>query len=575
DALAQTLDRHIMVRLVKGAYWDTEIKRAQVDGVRGYPVFSQKRLTDMAYICCARRLLTAPRIYPQFATHNAHSIASILEMAGPDQPFEFQRLHGMGEDVHDAVLKQEGTRCRIYAPVGAHKDLLAYLVRRLLENGANSSFVNQITDADVPVEDVVADPFAARNDGAALVRPADIFAPIRRNAQGWDVRDPQDAERFERARAPFKTHQWHAAPLLSGEDTGGDTVQLFNPADPADLVGICRDAVPADVDLAFEGAKIWSADASVRAQILRRASDLYEENHGAFFALLAREAGKTALDAVAELREAVDFLRYYANEAQQHPDRAARGIVTCISPWNFPLAIYTGQIAAALAAGNAVLAKPAEPAPLIAHVASQLLHQAGVPRSALQVLPGAGGEIGARLVSDPRVAGVCFTGSTQTAQSINRAMAAQADPAAPLIAETGGLNAMIVDSTALPEQAVRDIVASAFQSAGQRCSALRIVYVQEDVADTITEMLCGAMAELQMGQPWDFACDVGPVITQQAQRDINAYIAAAQRGGRVIKQLRAPAQGHFVRPTLVRVNGIEDLSHEVFGPVLHLATFKA
>ncbi|MEO0413277.1 MAG: bifunctional proline dehydrogenase/L-glutamate gamma-semialdehyde dehydrogenase PutA [Pseudomonadota bacterium] len=574
DTLAEDVGRNIMVRLVKGAYWDTEIKRAQVDGVAGYPVFSQKRLTDVSYICCAKRLLASARIYPQFATHNAHSVASILEIVEPGQLFEFQRLHGMGEEVHDAVLRREETRCRIYAPVGAHKDLLAYLVRRLLENGANSSFVNQITDVGVPIEEVVADPFAARNDVPIVAAPVDIFQPGRTNARGWDIRDPADAAAFEAARAPYKDHRWTAAPLLAVQPAGREPHAITNPADCADCVGQVSDAAPGDIQAALEHAKVWDVPAQARADILRRAADLFEEAHGQVIALLAREAGKTALDAIAELREAVDFLRYYASEAERLSAQSPRGVISCISPWNFPLAIFTGQIAAALAAGNAVLAKPAEPTPLIAHLATQLLHQAGVPRAVLQFLPGTGHVVGAAIVSDPRVNGVCFTGSTATAQSIHRSMAQHLDPSAPLIAETGGLNAMIVDSTALPEQAVRDIVASAFQSAGQRCSALRILYVQEDVASGVTEMLKGAMKELEMGRPWDFSCDVGPVITQDAQTDINAYIADAQRGGRLIKQLTAPSHGSFVRPSLISVAGIDDLPREIFGPVLHVATYK-
>jgi RHH-type proline utilization regulon transcriptional repressor/proline dehydrogenase/delta 1-pyrroline-5-carboxylate dehydrogenase len=336
-----------------------------------------------------------------------------------------------------------------------------------------------------------------------------------------------------------------------------------------------QDASAQDVSNALAAAAVWQAPARERAAVLRRAADLLEKERGALFALLAREAGKTALDAIAELREAVDFLRFYAGEGERHSHHRPRGVVTCISPWNFPLAIYIGQVAAALSVGNAVLAKPAEPTPLVAHYATVLLHQAGVPRSALQFLPGAGAQIGASLVSSPAVKGVCFTGSTQTAQSINRAMADHLHPSTPLIAETGGLNAMIVDSTALPEQAVRDIVASAFQSAGQRCSALRILYVQADVADTITQMLVGAMEQLSIGQPWDFATDVGPLITAQAQRSINTYIARAQRAGQIVHQLKVPSAGFFVRPTLMRVTGINDLAHEVFGPVLHIATFKA
>ncbi len=575
-ALAERLDRRIMVRLVKGAYWDTEIKHAQVEGVAGFPVFARKAATDISYQCCAAKLLgMTDRIYPQFATHNAQTVAAILAMAPDPDAFEFQRLHGMGGALYEILRKDRDVRCRIYAPVGAHRDLLAYLVRRLLENGANSSFVNQIVDASVPVEQVAADPFAQLDSVAApspVTLPADLYG-ARRNAAGWLVNDPVDLERIETARGPWRTARWQAAPRLAGTGAAGPARAVVNPARPEDRLGTVQLATVADVQTAFDAAVPWQAPAADRAAVLRAVADAFEAETGQIFALLAREAGKTLRDAVAELREAVDFLRYYADQAEGLT-QPARGVFGCISPWNFPLAIFTGQIAAALAAGNAVLAKPAETTMLTADLAVALMHRAGVPATALQLLPGEGGDIGAALSALP-LAGMCFTGSTATAQRINRAMAAHAAPTAPLIAETGGLNAMIVDSTALPEQAVRDIVASAFQSAGQRCSALRVLYVQEDVAPSVLKMLFGAMDELRLGDPWEVSTDIGPVITEAARAGIDAHIAQARAEGRVLKALSRPAKGHFVAPTVLKVDGIADLQREVFGPVLHVATYRA
>ncbi|MCI5078333.1 bifunctional proline dehydrogenase/L-glutamate gamma-semialdehyde dehydrogenase PutA [Oricola sp.] len=580
-ALAEKHDRRIMVRLVKGAYWDTEIKRAQIDGVEDFPVFTRKTASDVSYIACAKKLLgLTDRIYPQFATHNAHSVASILEMADNRDTFEFQRLHGMGEALHRLVLEGEGTRCRIYAPVGAHRDLLAYLVRRLLENGANSSFVNQIVDTSVPVGDIVADPVseweAEPGANPRIRKPAEVFLPLRGNSKGFDLRSRDDLERIEAARSPLRAEAFEAAPMLAGGRGKGKARPVVNPADPSDIVGTVVEASPQDVRTALDAAQDWAdCPTEERARILRHAADLYEENFGPIFAILAREAGKTQLDAVGELREAADFLRYYAGEAERAGETRPRGRFACISPWNFPLAIFTGQFAAALAAGNGVLAKPAEQTPLIAALAVRLMHEAGVPRNVLQLLPGDGATVGAALTSDPRIDGVCFTGSTETAQAINQAMAQTLAPDAPLIAETGGLNAMIVDSTALPEQAVRDIVSSAFQSAGQRCSALRVLYVQEDVADGILEMLSGAMDALRAGNPWDLATDIGPVIDEDARRTIADHVEKARAQNRLIKELDVPGEGTFVAPTVIRVKGIGDLEREIFGPVLHVATFKA
>ena len=572
-ALACELDRKIMVRLVKGAYWDTEIKRAQVLGLSGFPVFTQKPATDVSYIANARKLLAmTDRIYPQFATHNAHTVAAILDMARDPEKFEFQRLHGMGERLHDLVLAAHKTRCRIYAPVGAHRDLLAYLVRRLLENGANSSFVNQIVDDEVAPEEVASDPFddLAKAGPSRLTLPSDIFAG-RKNSKGWDWTDPVDIAVIDAARDPYQRATYEVGAIAAVPLGAGEAREMFAPADPSDHLGQVTEATEADVKTVIEAAKPWDITAAKRAEVLRAAADLYEANFGEIFAILAREAGKVTLDAIGELREAVDFLRYYAGQAERGV-APALGVFACISPWNFPLAIFTGQISAALAAGNAVIAKPAEQTPIIAHFAAKLLHQAGVPHDALQLLPG-GGAVGAALTSDPRISGVCFTGSTPTAMRIHQSLAETGNPAAPLIAETGGINAMIVDSTALPEQAVRDIIASAFQSAGQRCSALRCLYVQEDIAAPLTEMLVGAMKMLRAGQPWNGSTDIGPIIDTAARQKIADHIKAA--GSRVIYAGETPERGTFIAPTLIKVDGISAMAEEIFGPVLHIATFAA
>ncbi|MDI5935752.1 bifunctional proline dehydrogenase/L-glutamate gamma-semialdehyde dehydrogenase PutA [Halomonas kalidii] len=590
--LAERLDRRIMVRLVKGAYWDTEIKLAQEMGVATFPVFTRKVNTDVSYMACAQLLLDRrDRIYPQFATHNAHTCAAVVAMAGDDKDsYEFQRLHGMGESLHQIVKQSEGTRCRIYAPVGAHRDLLAYLVRRLLENGANSSFVNQVVDDTIPPSEVSKDPMAEMQrlgDAIAspLIRqPGELFAPERKNSRGYRINEPASILPLLAAREDFADTTWTAGPMLAGSPAPqGPARDAVSPADDSRVVGRVHEATPAEVaaalDAAQDGFRDWSArPVTERAEVLRRTADLYEEHIAELTVIATREAGKMILDGIAEVREAVDFLRYYANESERletEEPGSARGVFVCISPWNFPLAIFTGQIAAALAAGNAVLAKPAEQTPLIAARAVELMREAGLPEAALQLLPGDGPTVGGPLTSDPRIAGVCFTGSTEVAQIIHQALSQNAGPEAVLIAETGGLNAMIVDSTALTEQAVRDILISSFQSAGQRCSALRMLYVQEEARDRLLHMLDGAMDALTIGDPWNTDTDVSPVIDAEAQADIGAYVAAQQKAGKVLKTLPAPEVGTFVTPAVVEVGGIDDLEREIFGPVLHVATFKA
>ncbi len=589
-ALSEKLDRRIMVRLVKGAYWDAEIKRAQVMGLNGFPVFTRKACSDVSYLACTRQLLgMTDRIYPQFATHNAHSVSAVLELAkdlGRDK-FEFQRLHGMGESLHDQVLEDSKVPCRIYAPVGAHKDLLAYLVRRLLENGANSSFVNQIVDTSITPEEIAKDPIDVVTDlgrnlsSKAIVHPSKLFGDQRRNSKGWDITDPLTVAEIDEGRNGYKTHQWAGGPLMAVASASDEVHEVRNPANPDDLVGHITFASEADVnaalDAAQQGFNQWSSlPADQRAELIRKVGDLYEANVHELFALTTREAGKSLLDAVAEIREAVDFAMFYANEGIRYKDAGqARGVIGCISPWNFPLAIFTGQILANLAAGNSVVAKPAEQTSLLAVRAVELMYEAGIPRDAIQLLPGDGGTVGAALTSDSRVAGVCFTGGTDTAKLINKAMTENMAPDAPLVAETGGMNAMIVDSTALPEQVVRDVLASSFQSAGQRCSALRMLYLQKDIADNLLEMLYGAMEELGIGDPWLLSTDVGPVIDEESRKKINDHCAKFEQQGKLLKKLPVPEKGLFVSPAVLKVSGIEEMEEEIFGPILHVATFEA
>ncbi len=605
--LAEKHDTKLMVRLVKGAYWDREIKRSQELGLPGYPVYTRKNNSDLSYWYCAKKLLDQrDRIFPQFATHNAHTIASILKMTENEKDasstFEFQRLHGMGESLHELVREKHDFPCRIYAPVGVHQDLLAYLVRRLLENGANASFVSQVLDNQIPPSEVTADPIKQAETWLSqavpgVAEPDDLFMPERTNSKGFDWLDVADIKKIEAIRAPFESTQWTAKPLIVGDSKLVDDSkkvdskkdELHNPA-TGEVVGWVTDASAEQLDTAVESAHKAQSDwhnleVSERGRILDKAADLYEENSGEFFALLSREAGKTIVDCIAELREAVDFLRYYGAQAEHiAPTKQACGVMACISPWNFPLAIFSGQLSAALAVGNAVLVKPAESTSLIAYKAVQLFHEAGVPKAILQYLPGQGSVIGAGLSSHPKINGMIFTGSSATAKHIESSMSKSGDVRAPLIAETGGLNAMIVDSSALPEQAITDIVASAFQSAGQRCSALRVLYLQEDISEHTLEMLYGSMDLLRLGNPWNLNVDVGPVIDEVAAKGITDYIEEHKES--ILKQTPmsnieidaekdVESTGFFVPPTVIKVNGIQDLSREVFGPVLHVAIYSA
>ncbi|MEK7318928.1 MAG: trifunctional transcriptional regulator/proline dehydrogenase/L-glutamate gamma-semialdehyde dehydrogenase, partial [Pseudomonadota bacterium] len=611
--LARRSRHRLMIRLVKGAYWDSEIKRAQVDGLEGYPVYTRKVYTDVSYVACARKLLSVPdAIYPQFATHNAHTLSAIYQIAGqnyyPGQ-YEFQCLHGMGEPLYDQVVGpvadgKFNRPCRIYAPVGTHETLLAYLVRRLLENGANTSFVNRIADETIALDDLVADPVAVvetmhKTEGVLglphprIPQPRALYGKSRANSAGIDLSNEHRLASLSSALLAGTSETPRAEPLLGAAVAGTDATSepVLNPADRRDVVGQVSEATPAEIEAALVAAvnvaPIWQATPpEVRAAALERAADLMEAQMQSLMGIIMREAGKTFSNAIAEVREAVDFLRYYAVQVRasfSNDTHRPLGPVVCISPWNFPLAIFTGQVAAALAAGNPVLAKPAEQTPLIAAAAVRLLRDAGVPAAAVQLLPGRGETVGAALVGDARVKGVMFTGSTEVARLLQRNVASRLDAAGrpiPLIAETGGQNAMIVDSSALAEQVVGDVVTSAFDSAGQRCSALRVLCLQEDVADRILEMLKGAMGELTLGNPDRLSTDVGPVIDEEARGNILRHIEAMRAKGRRVHQADPGAadtpacrHGTFVPPTLIELDSIAELKREVFGPVLHVVRF--
>jgi RHH-type proline utilization regulon transcriptional repressor/proline dehydrogenase/delta 1-pyrroline-5-carboxylate dehydrogenase len=600
--LAQSLSRQFMVRLVKGAYWDSEVKRAQERGLPDYPVFTRKAMTDLCYMDCAHKLLAArPQIFPQFATHNALTVASVVEAAGGVEGLEFQRLHGMGEQLYAALRADiPDAACRVYAPVGGHRDLLAYLVRRLLENGANTSFVSVAADSGIPVSEILERPWHAvgHHDHARHTKiqlPRDLYAPARMNSTGVEFGDRAsrhalvEAVRASQAKAT-------ATSLIDGEPQSGTRRAVLSPIDGqaiGDVTEATRDIAVAAIDAAQRGFAHWSAmPLEKRAIALERASDLLEDRRSNFLALLQSEGGKTLDDAVAEVREAVDFCRYYAAEARRAlvPEMMpgptgetnelryrGRGVFICISPWNFPLAIFLGQVAAALVAGNAVVAKPAEQTPLIAHAAIKLLLEAGIPAEALQLVTG-DGEIGAALVADARVAGVAFTGSTSVAQIINRTLAGKDGTIVPFIAETGGINAMIADATALPEQVCDDVVTSAFRSAGQRCSALRLLCVQEDVADHVLDMIAGAAAELAVGDPREISTHVGPVIDLDAKERLDGWIAEMGRARRLRflwNRAALPAAGLYVPPAIVELKRAGDLKEEVFGPILHVVRWRA
>ena len=600
DVLAKSLNRRMMVRLVKGAYWDTEIKRAQERGLSDYPVFTRKAMTDLNYIACARRLLgLRPRLFPQFATHNALTVATLLELANGESGFEFQRLHGMGEALYARLSENHPhLATRTYAPVGSHRDLLAYLVRRLLENGANSSFVALAADDSVPLgallrrpADIIGSAENARRPDIPL--PCDLYLPRRKNSHGIEFGD-RDAVEHLLSSVARETGAVAATTLINGLAVAGTPRQLFSPIDRSTPIGSVIEPVPEDayaaIEAAREGFASWNqTPADTRAGILEKAADLLEERRARFIALLQREGGKTLDDAFSEVREATDFCRYYAAQGRDlfgNPEvmpgptgesnvlgLRGRGVFVAISPWNFPLAIFSGQVTAALMAGNAVVAKPAEQTPLIAFEAVRLLHEAGVPASALHLLPG-DGTIGAALTAHPKLAGVVFTGSSEVARLINRTLAAGDGPIVPLIAETGGINAMIVDATALPEQVADDVVTSAFRSAGQRCSALRLLFVQDDVAERMIEMISGAARELKIGDPRDASVQIGPVIDDDAKKRLEAHIAKMRSQARLHFEGHAPA-GQYVAPHIFELSSADQLTEEVFGPVLHLVRYGA
>jgi RHH-type transcriptional regulator, proline utilization regulon repressor / proline dehydrogenase / delta 1-pyrroline-5-carboxylate dehydrogenase len=597
--------RRMSVRLVKGAYWDSEIKRAQERGLASFPVYTSKAATDASYLECAQHLFAAPDvIYPQFATHNAYTVAAVLELAPAGASYEFQRLHGMGEALYAAARAERADLppVRVYAPVGTYEDLLPYLVRRLLENGANSSFVHQFMNPQVPVEQVVRDPISslAAENGARVREPEALFGAERANSEGEDFGDPAALSALEAEVRAHARDSHSGGPLLSGRAAAAVTVPVSSPADTREVVGLTRDATAQEIRHAMEEAAAaqpaWDATpAGTRAACLEKAAELLQERRGQFLSLLVREAGKTLPDAVAELREAVDFCRYYAARGRElfgAPEELpgptgerntlslhGRGVFVCISPWNFPLAIFTGQITAALVAGNAVVAKPAPATPLVAHAMTRLLHEAGVPQAVLQLTPAEGPPFGEVALTHPALAGVAFTGSTATAATINRTLANRDGAIVPLIAETGGVNAMVVDSTALAEQVVDDVVASAFTSAGQRCSALRVLYLQEEIADRVIEMLIGAMRCLTIGAPGKLATDVGPVITEAARARLAQHAGRMRREAKLLYACELDpalaARGHYFPPQLFELSSLDQLRTEEFGPILHVARYRS
>jgi RHH-type transcriptional regulator, proline utilization regulon repressor / proline dehydrogenase / delta 1-pyrroline-5-carboxylate dehydrogenase len=606
--LARDTGRKMTVRLVKGAYWDSEIKRAQERGLSSFPVYTSKAATDVSYLVCAQRLFAASDVlYPQFATHNALTIAAVIGLAPPRKPYEFQRLHGMGEALYETVRADVPNLAavRVYAPVGTNEDLLPYLVRRLLENGANSSFVHQFLNPQIPVEQVVSDPInrlavqpSTQIRGAAIREPVRLYDG-RSNSRGLDWGNPAELEELQEALHSRASRSWPGGPILGGRAVKDAAIPVVSPANSRDVVGHSRDASDAEIngalDAASEAQPAWDATGAFqRAACLERAAHLLEARRADFISLLAREAGRTLPDAVAEVREAADFCRYYAARAReqfgapqvlQGPtgerntlSMHGRGVFVCISPWNFPLAIFTGQVVAALVAGNSVIAKPAPATPLIAHAMTRLLHEAGIPKDVLHLTPADGPVFGRVALVHPALAGVAFTGSTATAATINRTLAQREGPIVPLIAETGGVNAMIVDATALPEQVVDDVVTSAFTSAGQRCSALRVLYLQEEIADRVIEMLTGAMQCLIIGDPVHPATDVGPVISEAAKRRLATHADRMRHEAKLLYACPlepSHATGHFFPPHLFQLHSLDQLRTEEFGPILHVARYAS
>jgi RHH-type proline utilization regulon transcriptional repressor/proline dehydrogenase/delta 1-pyrroline-5-carboxylate dehydrogenase len=600
--LCRTQGRQMMVRLVKGAYWDSEIKRAQMNGLADYPVYTRKTATDVSYMACARRLLAVNElIYPAFGTHNAFTIASIMAASGKDARYEFQRLHGMGAELHDQVVAQ-GRPSRIYAPVGGHQDLLAYLVRRILENGANSSFVQRLRDEAVPIAALVHDPEVeliamSSKRNPALVLPKDIFARDGRiNSAGVDMDSRAVTEPLLAQVKSFSS--WQAAPLVGGKVLAGTPQPTVSPADHRQVIGqvthASADQVSAALDLAEKAQPAWAArTVKERANILRKAADLFEANRAELIALIGHEGGRIVRNAMNEVREAVDLCRYYAQSAERDLQPEAlpgytgernelhlvpRGLVAAISPWNFPLAIFVGQIAAPLVAGNAVLAKPAGQTPLIAMKAVQLMHEAGVPPDVLALLPGGGSTVGAQLIGDKRISAVVFTGSTEVGRTINQQLAQREGPIIPLIAETGGLNALIVDSTALPEQVCDDVLQSAFDSAGQRCSSLRVLFIQDDVAPKMIDMITGALEGLRLGHPLDLSTDIGPVIDDKAKQDLIAHAERMKNEGELLYSAQVPeacVYGSYLAPMVFEIPRMDLLQREAFGPILHIVRWQA
>lgn len=604
--LAKKQNRRIMVRLVKGAYWDYEIKDSQIKGLEGYPVFTRKVNTDISYIACAKKMAEAGNvIFPQFATHNAHTVAVIMELMKGRHDFEFQALHGMGHVLYDLIVGKENKNipCRIYAPVGTHEDLLAYLVRRLLENGANTSFVNRIIDEESPIKDLVENPIEKIKNYSSIPNPriplpADLFGKDRKNSMGYNLSNRAMQMQLAKDMNQAVASTWYTQPTIGKKLNNKDVISMTNPSDRRQMIGEVMEITSADIEIALQRANSaalqWNlTPVDERAKILERIADLFQQHMPTLMAMAVREAGKNIFDAQGEVREAIDYCRYYAEEARREliPKKLpgptgelnqlqlrGRGVIACISPWNFPLAIFSGQITAALVTGNAVIAKPAKQTSLIAGYAVKLIYEAGVPENVLQLLPGSGSLMGEKLIPDPRINGVVFTGSTETGRLINQTLANREGPMIPLIAETGGQNAMIVDATALPEQVVVDALISAFNSAGQRCSALRVLFLQEDIADKVIHMLKGAMEEWQIGDPGLLKTDVGPVIDDDAKKKLEEHAAFLRKEGKLIYQMKlteACQYGTFFAPCAFEISTLKLLKREVFGPILHVIRYAA